>query len=121
MQLPRNLESLSLNVFSLRQDLIPQLAATISSSCPTDATVTFTGSSTEAISSLETAFHTWHSWKKELEMRMMDAMRSIKEELKELREMYQQVVNERDMAMRERKTLEVLGGSVCSDESAEVL
>ncbi|KAG8941521.1 hypothetical protein FRC03_004383 [Tulasnella sp. 419] len=121
MQLPRNLESLSLNVFSLRQDLIPQLAATISSSCPTDATVTFTGSSTEAISSLETAFHTWHSWKKESEMRMMDAMRSIKEELKELREMYQLVVNERDMAMRERKSFEVLVGSVCSDESAEVL
>ncbi|KAG8941520.1 hypothetical protein FRC03_004382 [Tulasnella sp. 419] len=121
MELPKNLETLSLNVLRLRQDLIPQLAATISSACPAIATVTFTGSPTEAVSSLESAFHTLHSWRRESEMRTVEAMRLIKEELKELREMYQQVVNERDMVMRERKTLEVLVGSVCSDESAEVL
>ncbi|KAG8920532.1 hypothetical protein FRC02_000845 [Tulasnella sp. 418] len=121
MELPRNLGSLSLNLFNLRQELIPQLAATISSACPAIATVTFTGSPTEAVSSLESAFHTLHSWRRESEMRTVEAMRLIKEELKELREMYQQVVNERDMVMRERKSLEVLVGSVCSDESAEVL
>ncbi|KAG8943339.1 hypothetical protein FRC03_002543 [Tulasnella sp. 419] len=96
MELPRNLKSLSIHLLNAREDKAMQLAAAISSACP--------GNTSEAIGDEN------------------DECAAINQgrELKELREMYQQVAAERDVAVRERKTLEVLVGSICSDESTEV-
>ncbi|KAG8946044.1 hypothetical protein FRC03_001519 [Tulasnella sp. 419] len=105
MELPRELESLSLNVVNLHKDRVARLAATISSACPTDTTVTFTGSPSDAVSYLGSVFEILHTGKRESEMKMTGVICSLKEELNELRAMYQQVVNERDVAVRERKPL----------------
>ncbi|KAG8942482.1 hypothetical protein FRC03_003168 [Tulasnella sp. 419] len=121
MELPRDLETLSLNIEDLREDLVAQLAARISSTCPANAAVTFTGSSAEAISSLESVFHTLHTWRRESELRTIDAMRSIRNQLTDLSVMYRHVVHERDIAVQERRALEVLVGSVGPEDYGEVL
>ncbi|KAG8920530.1 hypothetical protein FRC02_000843 [Tulasnella sp. 418] len=116
MELPGNLKSLSIYIYDLQEDKTVQLAAAISSACPGNASVSFSGSSPRLISSLESVFYSMHAWRRQSETRTMKALESFKGELRELREMYQQVVAERDVAIQERKTLEVLIGSVCSED-----